>query len=96
MSANVYVYRLEVEIPDDVNWLHPPQAWIEFIQDCGAAAGPDASQPFFSWPARRNFLSRAAAERMAKRLRSYGASVQIVRSEPVMFPQQPQEAAIAS
>jgi hypothetical protein len=85
---DVRVWRLVVELPEGVGWANPPQAWLdwraEVEQDWGSV-DPNAPEINFSWPQRRNFLSRGAALRMAERLRSYGATVTVERSDPVTF-----------
>ena len=82
-----YVYRLVVTIPEGVDYSNPPQAWTDYMTELGAwsSPNPDAPEPMFFWPARRNFLSQASAKKHAERLRSYGAAVEIVRSLALQF-----------
>lgn len=85
---STYVYRLVVDIPEGVNYLNPPQAWLDYmaeVNDSDRWGGPEYGRPFFAWPQRRNFLTKAPADRMAERLRSYGATVAVERSQPVQW-----------
>lgn len=73
-----FVYRLIVKTPsgsDSPGW--QPDNWE-----------PYDDEAYFSWPTRRNYLSQAPAHRKAELLRSWGATVEVVRSRPVEFPEE--------
>jgi hypothetical protein len=81
-----YVYRLDVTYPEgshDDDWA--PEGWEpEPVMEAETGAW---YEPPFRWPAvGRLYLSRSAASRRADLLRSYGARVEVVRSEPVRWP----------
>ena len=82
MTNEVHVWRLIVDVPKDVDASCPPKAWLEYVDSLNWRPG---ERPEFSWPSRRNFLSLSGAKKFAQRLESYGATVQIQRSEPVIF-----------
>lgn len=44
---------------------------------------------FFSWPKNRDYLSLNGAEHRASLFRMYGATVEIVKSRPVVWESQP-------
>ncbi len=94
--SDVFVYQLIVELPDGVARDNPPEEWVrwwaeqiapDYSVNPGAVTADDLRgyAPDFSWPTRRNFFQLEAARKLAERLRSYGATVEIVRSEPVRF-----------
>lgn len=69
------------ERPEDLRWLSwEPEGWQpDWDPD------PDADVDF-RWPRVRLVFSRGAAERRASLLRSYGAEVEVVRSDRITFP----------
>lgn len=74
------VYRLDVTYPpgsDAPGWT--PEGW-------DPDEYRDAWTDKFVWPRARKFLSRRGAEDRAKLLRSYGATVTVVPSDPVTWP----------
>jgi len=77
-----YAYRLAVVYPDGVDWLHPPDAWVDTWKD---EWGPDGG-PSFSWPVARVYFSRSGAKKRADLLESYGCTVTIERSNEVTWP----------
>lgn len=84
-----YVYRLDITYPEGFGpgehpWGWYPEGWdaADFI--INTPEGPD--YPTFSWPQERRFLSRKGAENRAERLRGYGCAVEVVRSEPIQWP----------
>lgn len=87
-----YVWRLEVEYPADAYYDHPfmgsildpswkPKNWAaddEYVSRFGTED--------FVWPSvRRCYLSRSTAVRRANLLESYGARVQLLRSQALEF-----------
>jgi hypothetical protein len=77
-KAKTYVYRLWVEYPEgsrEYGWA--PAGWAPEPQ-----GDPDADTAF-RWPAVHDFLSRRGAETRAKLLRGFGATVEVLRSDPV-------------
>lgn len=77
-----FVYRLDVIYPegsDDPDWA--PEGWVEWQ----APYSPDEDGSFF-WPRVRPYLSRSGAEARAALLRKYGATVTVVQSNPVTWP----------
>lgn len=73
-----FVYRLDVEIPegsDRYGWR--PENWEPEVYD--------GEEWEFTWPRRRNYLSQTSADRRAQLLRSWGAKVEVLRSQPVEF-----------
>lgn len=90
MSRPVYVYRLRVEVPpesvDDPDWYPESpsfeiERWYDHEQDTGARV-----LRRFRWPQRRLYLSGGAARSQARRLREWGATVEVERSEAVEWP----------
>ncbi len=80
----LYVYRLEVEYPDGVDWRNPPKLWLEENGDQSAGFDDHGyDPPLFSWPNRRHYLSISGAKLGAERLRSWGCVVGIHRSERI-------------
>lgn len=86
MSA--YVYRLDVTYPpgsDEYGWA--PEGWDDAPENQEMEPDTGAWGPApFHWPAVRRYQSRGGAERRAELLRSYGATVTVVRSNPVTWP----------
>ncbi len=81
----VHVYRLVVKLPpgsEEPGWA--PEEWSDICDRLGWC-DEYRDPPRFSWPTRRTFLSRAAAERRAGFLREYGAEVAVVRSYAVIW-----------
>lgn len=70
------VYRLDVQIPDDRRWPWQPP-------DYPLSLDPDDRG--WTWPARRMYLSRSGAMGAAARLRVWGATVTVNRSEPIVW-----------
>lgn len=81
-----HVYRLDVTYPpgsDAVDW-EPPN-WGEH---CGEYQEPDTGAwvaDDFRWPTVRMYLSRKSAENRAERLRLFGATVEVVKSERITW-----------
>lgn len=81
-SRAVYVYRLHVQLPPqaaDPYWVPPTYS--------GRFKGEDYDgEPLrFPWPARRLYLSGTAAAKRAQLLRSWGCTVDVERSQRVVF-----------
>lgn len=72
-----YVYRLVVKYPEGVDWRNPPEGWEARI------GGIEDGDQEFSWPRRRNFLSKGGADNLARLLREWGCAVEVERSKPV-------------
>lgn len=77
-----YVWRLEVEYPPTTPWPN------------GGVPGNEASYKFaaendghFWWPRHTRYLSERTAYRRAELLRKYGATVTVVRSDPITWPE---------
>lgn len=71
-TRKIYVYALAVEYPKGSKrkgWA--PEGWNE--------------EYAFYWPRLRTYLSEGAANHQAKRLREYGAVVQVLRSRQVTW-----------
>lgn len=81
MTRPTYVYRLKVQYPEGVDWRNPPTGWEP--EEVYGPEGPDVQK--FRWPPERAFLSKEAAAHRAKRLRDWGCTVIIERSEPVTW-----------
>jgi hypothetical protein len=79
----VYVYRLDVVYPEGVDWRNPPPAWEP---DTFVYGDGETADTTFHWPQIRQYLSARAAENRANLLRKYGATVTVVRSQPVEWP----------
>lgn len=77
MSGERLVYRLDVTYPENTGAGWEPDGWEDFIID------PDS--PGFQWPRVHLYLSRSGAEKRATLLRSYGAEVVVVASEPIKW-----------
>ena len=83
-----YVYRLDVTLPDgsdEPGW--HPDGWV--AQEWDDADGHYVQE--FKWPRKRQCLSLTTANRWAQQLRSWGATVRICRSEPVVWTEQSDE-----
>lgn len=90
-----HVYRLVVVLPegsDVAGW--EPENWEDWCEkhdhwineyETGASVTPP-----FRWQTRRNFLSKAAADRRAEWLREFGATVTVEKSNPVTWPNPPE------
>ena len=79
-NRRVYLYRLDVEYPPADFENDAMREWV---------ADHEQNLPWpsrFHWPSARMYLSRTAAHGRADLLRSYGATVTVVRSHPVTFP----------
>lgn len=79
MTTPTFVYLLVVEIPegsDRRGWM--PKGWFPDIVE--------GEETEFHWPPRRRYLSLTSADRRAQLLRSWGATVEVIRSLPVVFP----------
>jgi hypothetical protein len=85
-----YAYRLHVTLPegsDEYGW--EPEGWADLC----AARGwyePDHSvegPPPFAWPRRKLYFSKSGADTRAELLRTYGATVEVKRSLPIMWPE---------
>lgn len=86
--ARTYLYRLDVTYPpgsDEPDWA--PSGWgaDESHWEQEADTGAAGVAPFV-WPRARTYMSRAAALRRAALLESYGATVAVCRSLPVVWP----------
>jgi hypothetical protein len=81
--SNLYVYRLEVELPEGSlarDWR--PAAWEEICKKRGWSSvtrqiAVDDFESSFRWPRRRNYFSADQAQRQALLLRECGAKVAI-------------------
>ncbi|MBL7487158.1 hypothetical protein [Frankia sp. AgW1.1] len=99
-ERKTFLYRLDVVYPEgarepdgSVNGEWSPAGWDYNPENEWVGREPHTGDEEwgvrdFRWPRRRNFLSREGAEAQAERLRSYGAAVAVVRSEPVAFSDQ--------
>lgn len=82
--GRVYVYELQIQYPPGSKvpgW--QPEGWVpepSRFQD-----GDEVPGQTFKWPSERLFLSSGGAVKRARRLLSYGATVQVKRSLPVEF-----------
>jgi hypothetical protein len=74
----LYAYRLIVEYPEGVDWLHPPHLWEQ-----ERAEGEHEHMDGFDWPQVRRYLSYSGAKKRADLLRRYGCVVGIQRSERI-------------
>lgn len=96
MSGPGYVYRVTAVLPDGADaeaW--EPEGWHQWCWDNGRAnaaaccadewSEPGVCHTPFSWPSRRHFFSRTAAERCADRYEQWGATAYVTRSDPVSF-----------
>lgn len=78
---NPRVYRLVVEVPEESwepGWM--PEGWGH------QPWTPEEERTTFQWPRTRDYLSRSGAEKRADLFRKYGATVRVVASAPVEFP----------
>jgi hypothetical protein len=73
-----FVYMLAIEYPMGIDWRNPPENWEPIFI-------PPDDETSFQWPPERRFLSKRAAEHRAERLRSYGCTVEVRRSQPVVW-----------
>jgi hypothetical protein len=76
-----YVWRLVVEYPPSEPW---PRGGVP-----GNAASyefAEANDGNFWWPRHTRYLTKQTAEKRADLLRKYGATVTVVRSEPIVWP----------
>lgn len=80
MSA--FVYRLEVTYPPGS---HTPD-WEPEDWDPPTWWGDPEDYVNFRWPRVRLYLSATAARKRATLLRQFGATVDVVRSEPIEWP----------
>lgn len=81
-DRTLYVYRLEVTIPEEskaAGWR--PAGYYDDLNLSGPLQEDDGS--LFRWPMRRFYLSGGSANNRASLLRKWGATVEIVRSKPV-------------
>lgn len=87
MARSVYVYRLTVELPegsDDPTWRPPAGTWNDDPES--QPREDEEGDPIpWRWPHRRLFTSKNTAERQAKKLRSWGATVTVEQSNPVTW-----------
>jgi hypothetical protein len=86
MSEPQRIYRLVITYPpgsDESGWL--PRGWTSPV--LSKKHRRQLRRQGFSWPRERLFLSRSGAVNRAGWLRSYGAAVEVIASEPVTWPQ---------
>lgn len=84
-ERRTYAYRLDVTYPEGSNergW--EPKDWDGWADE--VAGDLDASSIYFQWPSVKTYLSQSTAKRRADLLRKYGATVTIIRSEPIVWP----------
>lgn len=81
----VYVYRLDVTYPEGIGPDNPPEGWEPMVVD--TEYGPETQT--FSWPTRRNYMSREGAQNRANLLTEWGCIVSIQRSRPVTWEETP-------
>lgn len=88
-ERKTYLYRLHVEYPpgsDELEW--EPPGWRDNPEHWDTDPETGAPEPrWFSWPTVRLYLSQTAAKRRADLLRSYGATVTVERSQPIVWDQ---------
>jgi hypothetical protein len=87
-DRQVYIYRLVVTLPEgSESWGWEPDNWAAWCKDHGwMAYDREEGVTTFSWgryTRRKHFMSNGAAERRAKWLREFGATVVVQRSLPV-------------
>ena len=75
------IYTLDIKFPIGVDHNNPPQAWLDYVQSIDT----DFYEPVFHFPRRRNFLTKATAERHANYHREYGCIVEVIASEPIVW-----------
>lgn len=82
MNRPTFVYRLDVTLPEGAHaWDFAPENW----QAPEWSGNPDEDSSF-RWPRYdRVYLSASGARTRADLLRSYGAKVEIVRSQEVKW-----------
>lgn len=87
-----YVWQLEVTYPDEAYWDHPfmGRTLDTHWSPANWSPTPDYIERFktedFFWPkVSRFYLSRTSAVNRANLLESYGARVQLMRSQPLEF-----------
>jgi hypothetical protein len=88
VSRNVFVYRLTVELPEeasDPSWRPPDGTWDD-DQEKHPREDEEGYPIPWRWPSRRLFTSKDTADRTAAKLRSWGATVTVERSNPVTWP----------
>lgn len=88
----LYAYRLDVTYPAGSHDAegHPIPGW----EPPGWSDNPDnhfysmeeSGVREFTWPPAKPYVSRGGAARRAQALRKYGATVRIVRSDPITWP----------
>lgn len=81
MTRPSYVWRLDVEYPPTEPW---PRAGVP-----GNAASYEFAEQndgHFWWPRHTRCLSERTANKRAELLRKYGATVTVVRSNPITWP----------
>jgi hypothetical protein len=87
-----YVYRLDITYPPnsfpfredwDPAW-HPNGYTPTPVNEMGRRW--DLAIAAFEWPRERVFLSQSGAEHRADVFRQYGATVTVVRSNPITWP----------
>ena len=83
-----YLYRLDVTYPPGSNeygW--SPPGWDEDPTNDAVEAetGAPYTAPFW-WPTHHVYQSRSGAKKRADLLRKYGATVALIRSNPVTWP----------
>jgi hypothetical protein len=77
-----HVYRLQVTFPPGaLRYGWEPPGWEPDRDD---QLDP-ACDVYFRWPAIRDYLTKTNADRRAALLRSYGAEVTVLRSQPVTW-----------
>jgi len=81
VSRPQYVWKLEVEYPDTDPW---PRGGVPGNQASYEFA--DANDGHFWWPRHTRYLSERTANRRAELLRKYGATVRVVKSDPISWP----------
>lgn len=100
MARNEYVYALKITWPEgsvDENgwpvkdWVPTHDAWGDPItgDDLLDALKYVGSWGYFRWPANRKYRSAIAADRRAHLFRKYGAQVEIIRSLPIRWTDEP-------
>jgi hypothetical protein len=83
----VRVYRLDVTYPPgslEPGW--EPPGWDPLETDTDWVVTPDDDMAWAGWPKNRLYLSASSAQRRANRFRKYGATVEVERSELVLWP----------
>lgn len=88
MAVAIYVYRLVVTLPEgstERGW--EPDNWVAFCDDRGwSPVNDERDETSFAWAlSRKHYLSGGAANRRANLLRGFGATVEVERSESVVW-----------